>query len=142
VVQVAQAVSSRARVGSSSGTHDADKRTTKLVDRTAAGQPSTTRATQPQVSGDGRYVAFSSSATDLVAGTPAVGRIYVWDRTTQRLEPIVRNRQGSYPASPGAASSMPYLDGDGSTVGFTSTALNLAPGQPATRTERVVVWQR
>jgi hypothetical protein len=37
---------------------------------------------------------------------------------------------------------MPYIDGDGSTVGFTSTALNLTPGQPATRLERVFVWRR
>jgi hypothetical protein len=37
---------------------------------------------------------------------------------------------------------MPYIDGDGSTVGFASTALNLAPGQAATRLERVFVWQR
>jgi Tol biopolymer transport system component len=122
--------------------HDVDKHTTKLVDRTAAGQPSATRASQPQVSGDGRYVAFSSSATDLVAGTPAVGQIYLWDRTTRGLDAIVRNRQGLYPGSPGALSSMPYIDGDGSTVGFTSTALNLAPGQAATRLERVFVWQR
>jgi Tol biopolymer transport system component len=122
--------------------HDADKQVTKLVDRTASGQPSATTATQPQVSGNGRHVAFSSSATDLVPGTPAVGQIYVWDRTTRTLEAIVRNRQGVYPGSPGALSSMPVIDGDGSTVGFTSTALNLAPAQPGTRLERVFVWQR
>lgn len=119
--------------------HDATKGTSRLVDHTAAGQPSAERATQPTISGNGRYVAFISSATDLVAGTPAAPQVYVWDRTTDTFEAIVRNRQGVYPG--GANTAMPYLDGDGSTVAFTSTAQNLVAGV-TTRVERVYTWQR
>ncbi len=54
----------------------------------------------------------------------------------------MRNRRDAYPASTGAVSSMPYLDNDGSTLAFTSTALDLVQGQPSTRLERVFVWQR
>lgn len=118
---------------------DAAKGAARLVDHTVSGQPSATPAYQPQVSGNGRYVAFISSATDLVDGTPAAPQVYVWDRTTDKLEAIIRNRQGVYPG--GANAAMAYLDGDGSTVAFTSTAANLTPGV-TTRIERVYTWQR
>ncbi|WP_210443166.1 hypothetical protein [Nocardioides sp. SYSU D00065] len=122
--------------------HDADKQTSRLVDRTASGGPSAAGGGQAQVSGNGRHVAFSSSATDLVPGTSGAHQVYVWDRTTRTVEAVVRNRRGQYPASTGAVSSMPYLDGDGSTLAFTSTALNLVQDQPSTRLERVFVWER
>jgi Tol biopolymer transport system component len=120
-----------------------DARTTRsaLVSRSPAGTKPNASAGQAQISGDGRYVTFASSATDIVAGTSAVWTIYVYDRRTHTSAAIVRNLQGVFPSSSGAGSSLPYIDDDGSTVVFTSTAQNLAAGA-TNRLERVYAWDR
>lgn len=119
--------------------HDLKKGTSRLVDHTSTGTPSTSGGYQPAVSGDGGHVVFVSSATDLVPDTSGAPQVYVWDRVADSFEAVVRNRQGRYPGSGNAA--MPYVDGDGSTVAFTSTALSLAPDL-TTRLERVYTWER
>jgi Tol biopolymer transport system component len=121
--------------------YDARTTTSALASRTPAGTKPNASAGQAQISGDGRYVTFASSATDIAAGTPAVSTIYVYDRRTRTSAAIVRNLQGVLPSSSGAGSSLPYIDGDGSTVVFTSTARNLAVGT-TDRLERVFAWDR
>lgn len=121
--------------------YDATKGTSTLVSHDANGDPASNGASNVQISGNGRYVAYAARSTTIVVGTPNVGNIYVWDRVTDTTEAIVVNRQGVYPGGSGAGSALPYIDGDGSTVAFTSTAQNLTPGA-STRLERVYVWQR
>lgn len=80
----------------------------------------------PSISADGRYVAFMSDASNLVAGdTNHAADIFVRDRvagTTRR----VSIGQGGQQAN--GASSFPALSGDGLHVAFQSAASNLVPG--------------
>ncbi len=79
--------------------YDATRGTSKLVSH-KAGSPGTKAnnvAYQPQISGNGRYVAFVSAATDIVADVPAVSKIFVYNRRSGTAEAIVKNRQGVYP---------------------------------------------
>lgn len=121
--------------------HNVTQGTTTLVSHDALGAPVEASAYQAQVSGDGRYVAFVSKGSEFEPTSPGAYTVVVWNRATDTIEAIVRNRQGTYPASTGASSTMPYLDGDGSTVAFTSVAQNLVLGA-SSRLERVYAWQR
>lgn len=80
----------------------------------------------PAISDDGRYVAFASRATNLVA-PPAGGafeQIYVADWQTQSVQLASINDQGV----PGnAISFLPDLTADGGQVAFKSEAFNLVP---------------
>src|SRR5579864_871460 len=83
------------------------------------------------VSADGRFVVYVSQADDLVPGQPASVRtdaVYLFDRVTG-VTSLVSHRVGSLstPASGGAAA--PVISADGSKVVFTSTALDVVPGQ-------------
>lgn len=80
----------------------------------------------PAISGDGRYVAFASAATDLVAGDGnGASDVFVRDRTTGTT------RRASVDALGGEAndrSSFPDLSADGRYVAFASRATNLVAG--------------
>jgi len=77
----------------------------------------------PSISGDGRYVAFGSSATNLVAGdTNSAGDVFLRDRSlgkTKRVSVSSTGQQGN------AHSSDPAMSADGSAVAFWSSATNL-----------------
>jgi len=81
---------------------------------------------QSSLSGNGRFVAFNSSATNLVAGdTNAATDIFVHDRvkkTTVRVSVASDGTQGD------KASAMPAISADGRFVSFRSTATNLVEG--------------
>src|SRR5512143_261113 len=80
----------------------------------------------PTISDDGRYVAFASRATNLVAPptSGAFEQIYVADWRTQSVQLASVNDQGV----PGnAISFLPDLTGDGGQVAFKSEAFNLVP---------------
>jgi hypothetical protein len=83
------------------------------------------------ISANGRYVAFESSASDLVAGMQAntVSQVYLRDLQSDTTTLLSRTppTQGAPAGEPGnAASSMPVLLGeDGCEVAFTSAASNL-----------------
>jgi len=78
------------------------------------------------VSGDGRYVAFTSSASNLVPGdTNGTGDIFVHDRatgTTSRVSVATDGTQSN------GSSRRPAVSGDGRYVAFGSSASNLVPG--------------
>ncbi|MCU1427473.1 MAG: domain protein beta Propeller, partial [Actinomycetia bacterium] len=78
---------------------------------------------QTALSGNGRYVAFRSDATNLVAGdTNGVGDVFVRDlrRNTTTLVSVGRHR-----APADGASSEPAISRNGQFVAFTSEATNL-----------------
>ncbi|MFO0695327.1 MAG: hypothetical protein U0230_17320 [Polyangiales bacterium] len=55
----------------------------ELVSRSSASTPTPSNgiSTQPSASGDGRYVVFTSTASDIAGGMPSAGDLYVRDRT-------------------------------------------------------------
>lgn len=85
----------------------------------------------PSISNDGRFVAFTSESTNLVAGVsvpPSQGWIshaYLWDRTTGQVSLVSSSAAGT-PASRWASQAV--VSGDGRFVSFVSLAENLVPG--------------
>lgn len=96
-----------------------------LITRTPGGQLTTGASYQPTISADGRHVAFSSTADDLVFGDDnASSDVFVSDLLTgaiQRVSVSGRHRQANGP------SSNPAISADGRFVSFTSAASNLVP---------------
>ncbi len=63
----------------------------------------------PSFSSDGRYVAFGSSASNLVPGDTSGSDAFVWDRQSKMIQRV----------SPGTGQSgNPVISGDGTTVAF------------------------
>lgn len=93
------------------------------LDTTAS--PTNGPSRRPAISSDGRYVAFESSATDLVAGdTNGVQDVFLRDHftgTTRRVSVASSGAQAS------GASEWPALSADGRYVAFSSLASNLVP---------------
>ncbi len=76
------------------------------------------------LSGDGRFVVFSSQAHNLVQDdTNQLVDVFVHDRTTGTTERIL----GTGGVELDGASSDPSISGDGHIVAFTSSALNVVP---------------
>lgn len=93
----------------------------------AADQPSAGNAEEPAVSDDGRFVAFSSTARNLVPNdTNAARDIFLRDvvhATTVRVSVTSNGAQADYD------SDAPVISADGRYVAFESQAINLAPGK-------------
>ncbi len=84
-------------------------------------------STDPAISGDGRYVAFTSGADNLVAGdTNKAQDVFVRDLQAGTTVLVSRSYNGAGPGN--AASYSPMLSSDGRFVLFRSLALNLASG--------------
>jgi Tol biopolymer transport system component len=89
----------------------------------ATGVQGTVIPLQPSISADGRYVAFHSTATNLVSGdTNALPDIFVRDRQTGTTYLLSRDSAG------GEGSAEPAISGDGRYVTFNSDATNLVSG--------------
>ena len=80
----------------------------------------------PAISADGRYVAFASAASTLVAGdTNGVEDVFVFDRAERTTERVSLSGQGE---AGNGASYDPAVSADGRYVAFTSAASNLTAG--------------
>jgi Tol biopolymer transport system component len=102
---------------------------TARVSAPPGGSDGTAPATSlfPAMSADGRFVAFSSSAADLVAGdSNRASDIFVHDRQTRATTRISVGPQGA--EADGPSLSFPFLSGDGRFVTFSSDATNLVAG--------------
>ena len=100
--------------------------TTKLVSGNAAGRFGNGASAEPSLSADGRYAAFSSNASNLVAGdTNKKADIFVRDLKTGH---VVRVSVGAGGVQANGRSNQPRLSGDGHFVVFTSEASNLVTG--------------
>ncbi len=78
------------------------------------------------ISGDGRYIAFESGSTDLVAGdTNGWADVFIHDQTTGTTTLLSVAADGSQGNSVSATAA---ISGDGSRVAFFSVASNLIPG--------------
>ena len=100
--------------------------TTELVSLSAAGVQANGDSSYPTVSGDGRFVAFSSRATNLVPGDAnGVDDVFVRDRrtgTTERVSVSSQETEGN------SDSFLPVISADGRFVAFVSIASNLVAG--------------
>lgn len=100
---------------------------TKRISLTTYGAESNGLSHTPNFSADGRWVTFTSSATNLigVADSNGVPDIFVRDTltdTTTRVSTSSSGGQGNY------ASDYSSISGDGRHVAFRSYASNLVPG--------------
>ncbi len=105
-------------------------RATDVVTRVSVGSGSVQGngdSDSASLSADGRYVAFTSSASNLVGAldTNGVSDVFVADRTTGA---VVRVSVASGGTQGNNASDSPAISADGRYVSFTSTASNLVAG--------------
>ena len=98
---------------------------TARVSVSSSGAQANGPSTSPSISADGRYVAFLSSATNLVPGdTNGVDDIFVFDRVTGV---VTRESVASDGTQANQLSTNPLLSSDGRWLVFNSSATNLTP---------------
>jgi Ca2+-binding RTX toxin-like protein len=99
----------------------------------SAGNQANNLSLIPSISADGRFVAFSSRASNLVSGdTNNSDDIFVRDlstNTTTRASVDSAGNQGN------GGSASPSISADGRFVGFTSGASNIVPGDTNNRSD-------
>ena len=84
---------------------------------------------QNAISGDGRYLAFTSTATNLVPNdVNNAADVFVYDRVTRRVERASVSSDEVPAAGPCASSGSPSISASGRYVAFWSCAANLVPG--------------
>lgn len=106
--------------------HDRPSGATERVSVSSAGDQANDDSFSPTLSGNGRFVAFASNASNLVAGD-ANGHtdVFVHDRQTGATERVSVDSAGA-PAN--GLSFNPSISADGRVVSFTSFASNLGAG--------------
>jgi subtilisin family serine protease/Tol biopolymer transport system component len=93
--------------------------------RALDGAPGNDNSSAPALSADGRYVAFSSESSTLVAGDfNLFSDVFLFDRVPQRTIRASRAADGSQANGPSGA---PSISNDGRYVAFQSGASNLVP---------------
>lgn len=110
---------------------DSGAGTTQLVSISVQGTfGAGTGASSPDVSADGRRVAFVSNATNLgrLIETHGADQIWVRDLTAKSTLLVSQTRER---AAANHFSSTPRLSPDGATVAFSTRATNLVPGIPS-----------
>lgn len=106
---------------------------TRLVSTTGAGATGDGASSDPDISGDGRYVAFTSAATNLVSGdTNGKADVFVRDRQTGTTTRVSMSSSG---AQGNGASDQPSISADGRYVAFRSAATNLVTGDTNAKTD-------
>jgi Tol biopolymer transport system component len=119
--------------------YDRDSRQISLISGGPDG-PANGTCFSPEISADGRWVAYLSRATNLVAGIDSNGfeDVFLHDRELGTTVRVSSNAAGNA-ASHGSADLS--LSASGSHVAFVSQANDLLPGAP-TSGFRVLVWRR
>lgn len=111
----------------------------KCLSLNPQGETGDWKSESPAISADGRYVAFASSAEDLVPGdTNDRADIFVYDTETDSLELVSTSLNG---AAASDHSYTPSLSSDGRYVAFCSIAGNLVEGD-TNGTEDIFVRDR
>jgi hypothetical protein len=100
--------------------------TTRRVSVSGRGAQANNRSDAVAISGNGRYVAYLSQASNLVAGdTNGESDVFLWDRTVGTTRRVSVSSGG---AQANDRSDDVAISDDGRYLAFTSTASNLAPG--------------
>ena len=119
--------------------HDRQKGLTNRVSVDSSGAQGNSLSARPSISADGRYVAFISSAMNLVAGdTNGRDDVFVYDRQTGRTTRISVDSSG---AEGNDVSFNASINADGRYVAFVSGATNLVTGDTNGRRD-VFVYDR
>jgi Tol biopolymer transport system component len=106
--------------------HDRETGQTIRVSLTSTGNQANSSSHGPSISGDGRYIAFRSSASNLVAGdTNAQDDIFVRDI---QLSATTRVSAASNGTQADKTSYRPSISADGRYVAFETVATNLVSG--------------
>lgn len=115
---------------------DSQSGTNWLVSLNTNGVAADGLSTDPAISADGRFVAFTSVADDLVGGdTNRAQDVFVTSLPPGRPVLASINFSGTGPGN--ADSFSPILSSNGQFVLFHSRASNLTPGMPVVRTENL-----
>jgi Tol biopolymer transport system component len=108
---------------------DLGNSTTELVSRATSGVPGNQDSFFPSISSNGRFVAFYSTASNLVPGdTNGAADIFVRDRLLQTTERVSVSSSGAQADVPFGIPSVPSISGDGRFVVFESDSNSLVPG--------------
>src|SRR5437773_6921896 len=111
----------------------ADAQTTERVRVASGGTEGNDASSGFALSADGRFVAFQSDATNLVAGdTNGATDVFVHDRQTGMTERVSVASDGTQANN---VSSYPALSADGRFVAFQSDATNLVAGDTTGATD-------
>ena len=106
--------------------YDTVANSTRRVSVSTGGTQGNSYSYSPSISGDGRYVAFGSAASNLVSGdTNSTGDVFLYDTvatTTRRVSVGTSGTQGNN------ESRSPSISADGRYVAFQSYASNLVSG--------------
>jgi len=106
--------------------HDRQTGATARVSVSSSGAQSNGASYSAAVSADGRFVLFTSDATNLVPGdTNNASDVFLRDRQTSATTRVSTNSGG---AQSNGGSQLPSLSSDGHFVAFQSAATNLVPG--------------
>lgn len=108
------------------GVFDEGNGITSRVSLSSSGVAADRSCSRPSISADGRYVAFKSPATNLVAGdNNDVDDVFVHDRQTgETIRISVSMDDGDTDGN----SSVPAISADGRHIAFRSLATNIVPG--------------
>ena len=106
-----------------------------LVSRSSTpGLPGDGESFQPSISGDGRYVAFTSAAKNLVSRISDFNQapdVFLFDRQSGRVSLVSRSAASASQAGDRFADS-PVISGDGRYVAYLSNSTNVVAGQSGT----------
>jgi Tol biopolymer transport system component len=106
--------------------HDRTTGVTELMSVDSTGVPGNQQSKHPAISGDGRFVAFRSDSTNLVAGdTNNYADVFLHDRSTGATERVSVDSNG---AQGNNISYWPTLSMDGRRAAFGSYASSLVSG--------------
>ncbi len=108
--------------------HDVQSHTVEAVSLTSYGPQGNDDSDHPTISADGRYVAFSSLASNLVPDdNNDEYDVFLQDRVTDRIERISVAADGSEGDAESGYAQPPSISDDGRYVAFASNATNLVP---------------
>jgi uncharacterized repeat protein (TIGR01451 family) len=105
---------------------DMKTKTTELASFGIDGQQANGDSYFPSFSSDGRYLAFTSEASNLVPGDNNLQvDVFLLDRKTRQMQLVSVGPKGT---QGDAASSYPHVSANGRYISFQSNAANLVPG--------------
>jgi len=122
---------------------DRDSSSTTLVSHAVGSATSgaSSAASAREMSADGRFVAFNSAATDLVAGyTGSANQVFLWD-CEAGASVLVSHASGSATTAGNAAAAVDGMSPDGRFVAFHSEAADLVAGYTGSA-QQAFLWDR
>jgi hypothetical protein len=114
---------------------------TALVSHDVNGGPGNGYTGYPSTSDDGRFVAYNSTSSDLVADDPDNDQndVFLWDRSTDTTVMVSRSSTGG---SLDRSAELPVISGNGRFVFYNSQATNINGSPNPNNVNGVFRWDR